>query len=315
MKPVFFDSVVAALEAGFATGHNVLLYGPPGHNKSGGAEWFFREKGITDVFIKSISGGTTIEDLYGGVDIKKMRDKGIIEYRLDSPEFFGNHEYVIFDEILDAKEKVLAALKDTLMAREVRNGAQRRPIKTKMIIGLTNVDAKDFADNWERAAILERFPIRELVKWDDYSPSAFTELIKAVLDDAAYKKSKKFCDSVAVHAATSYEEGKGVTPRNVVQAVKAVADTGKEDFGWAILNTSPKTTTVDELPAEIGLKWRVQEMRAHVAELFRKKDFARIDKKRAFLSQYLTRASEVEKKHIKPLHDELEKFLYTELLG
>lgn len=315
MKPVFFEPVIEALEAGFATNHNVLLFGPPGHNKSKGVVWFLNQKGITDAFIKSVSRGSTIEDMYGGVNIKRMRDDGAIEYRLDSPEFWGNHEYVVFDEFLDLPEKVLASLKDTIMAGEVRNGAQRYPIKTKMIIGLTNVDAKDFEDNWERAAILERFPIRQLVKWDDYSPTAFTTLIKEVMGAADFKKIKKFADAVALHAAQSHEENRPVTPRTVIQACQAVAETGKEDYGWLILGTSPKSTKMEDLPRELGLKWRVQEMRAHIAEMFRKKDFARIDKKRMFLKLYLERADEMEKQHIKPLHDELQAFLYTELLG
>lgn len=314
MKPVFFDDVIAGLEAAFATGHNVLLYGPPGHNKSGGAEWFLKEKGINDIFIKSISSGTTIEDMYGGVDIKEIRDKGRVLYRLKEPEFFGNHEYVIFDELLDAKEKVLAALKDTLMAREVRNGAQRHPLKTKMIIGLTNVDAKDFEDNWERAAILERFPIRILVKWEDYSPAAFQKLIDAVLTPAEVKKLGEFKEAVSAHAALSCEEGKPTTPRTVILACKAVALTGNQEHGWQIVGRNGAGLKMSDFPKEVTLKWRLQEIKAHVAEHMRKKQFSNVSNIYGYLTLYVKEASHEEAKIIQPYIDELKKLIYANLV-
>lgn len=313
MKPVFFDDVLKALEAAFATGHNVLLYGPPGHNKSNGAEWFLKQKGIKDIFIKSISSGTTIEDMYGGIDIKEIRDSGKMKFRLDEPEFFGNHEYVIFDEILDAKEKVLASLKDTLMAREVRNGQQRKELKTKMIIGLTNVDAKDFEDNWERAAILERFPIRVLVKWSDYSPKAFEALIAAVMTADESKKITKFAKSVALHAATAYSEGGAVTPRAVIQACKAVAATGVEDHGWLIAGSEGKGADINDYPREVIVKWRLQEIKAHVADLMRKKEFHRVDKVLGFLKLYSSTADVVEKDILVPYITELETSIVSKL--
>lgn len=314
MKPVFFDDVLKALEAGFATGHNVLLYGPPGHNKSNGAEWFFQSKGIKDIFIKSISGGTSIEDMYGGIDIKAMRDTGKILYRLEEPEFFGNHEYVVFDEILDAKEKVLASLKDTIMAREVRNGSQRKALKTKMIIGLTNVDAKYFEDNWERAAILERFPIRVLVKWDSYSGDAFTSLIKAVTTESEFKRIKDFAQKIALFAAASHEEGeKPITPRAVVQAIKAVLQTGNESHGWIMVNQSQPAGQIS-IPREVVLKWRMQTMKSSFDQAFKAQNFASCDAKRLYLSAYLINCPKQEAELLQPLFEEFSKRLRAELL-
>lgn len=314
MKPVFFDDVLKALEAGFATGHNVLLYGPPGHNKSNGAEWFFKSKGVQDVFIKSISGGTSIEDMYGGIDIKKMRDTGQILYRLDEPEFFGNHEYVVFDEILDAKEKVLASLKDTIMAREVRNGSQRKALQTKMIIGLTNVDAKDFEDNWERAAILERFPIRVLVKWDNYTNEAFTELIKAVTTSAEFTKVKNFASKIAMFAASSHEEGdKPITPRAVVQAVRAVLQTGNEEHGWIMVNQNRPDGAMS-VPREVVLKWRMQTIESSFMASFKAKDFASCEKKRLYLSAYSAKCSKQEAEMIQPVLKKISDLLFAEIL-
>ncbi len=314
MKPVFFDEVLDALEAGFQTGHNVLLYGPPGHNKSNGAEWFLKSKGIEDIFIKSISGGTSIEDIYGGIDIKKMRTTGQILYRLDDSEFFGNHEYVVFDEILDAKEKVLASLKDTLMAREVRNGAQRKPLKTKMIIGLTNVDAKDFEDNWERAAILERFPIRVLVKWDSYSLMAFTKLIEAVIPEQELSKVDNFAKKIAQFAALSHESGdRPVTPRTVVQAVNAVLQTGNEAHGWIMVNGT-KEEAANIVPEEVALRWRLQAIREAFEKDFEAGDFARCDAKRLYLSTYLTKCSEREATELRPIVEEFSNKLYAHLI-
>jgi hypothetical protein len=316
MKPVFFDNVLAGLEAAHATGHNVLLYGPPGHNKTAGAEYFLtqmKKVGRDKIFMKSISSGTTIEDMYGGIDIKKMRTAGQIEYRLTSEEFFGNYEYAIFDEILDAKEKVLASLKDTLMAREVRNGAQRHPLKTKMIIGLTNVDAEDFSSNWERAAILERFPIRILVKWDDYSPSAFSSLMQAVCSSQEFAKLGDFGTRLAEFAALSYSGDTPVSPRTVVQAAKAVAATGKPEYGWLIAGNN--TQGPIDIPAEIALKWRMGRIDVDLSNLLKAEEFSRVQTKLAFLREYVgSRASTEERNFLTPLIDKFSKLLHEHLM-
>ncbi len=315
MKPVFFDNVLAGLEAAHATGHNVLLYGPPGHNKTAGAEYFLTQikKVARDkIFMKSISSGTTIEDMYGGIDIKKMRTAGQIEYRLTSEEFFGNYEYAIFDEILDAKEKVLASLKDTLMAREVRNGAQRHPLKTKMVIGLTNVDAEDFSSNWERAAILERFPIRILVKWDEYTPDAFKSLIQAVCSGAEFKKVDKFSEKLAEFAALSYAGDSPISPRTVVQAAKAVASTGKEEYGWMIVGNDTKAPV--EIPKELALKWRIGRAKVDMERVYNAGEFDRLQAKLMFLREYIPqRASSDEKELLQPILDEYSAKLHEHL--
>lgn len=317
IKPVFFDKVTEALEAGFATGHNVLLYGPPGHNKSKGAEWFLGTKGVKpdDIFIKSVSSGTSIEDMYGGIDLALMRDEGALRYRLESPEFFGNYEYVIFDEILDAKEKVLASLKDTLMAREVRNGSQRYPLKTKMVIGLTNVDAADFEDNWERAAILERFPIRVLVKWDDYSPEAFRSLMEAVIAKDNLKKVEDFAKRLAVFAASSHAEGNGVTPRTVVQALSAVVNTGNEGFGWTIVGSQNTNVQESDLPRELILKWRVSQIQSVIKDRIRQNNFDSLMRILNVLTLYANNeASSEEKEMLQPVIDDLNEKLVTKLM-
>jgi hypothetical protein len=50
--------------------------------------------------------------LFGGLDINKFHDEGVLEYLLDNS--FMNHEYVVFEEMMDAPDFILEQLKDIL---------------------------------------------------------------------------------------------------------------------------------------------------------------------------------------------------------
>ena len=137
---------------------NLIIYGRGGFGKSEMiTELFSGPEFKNSVYIKSLSEATTEEDLFGGINIKKMTDSGIIEYNCENS--FANFEIVIFEEIFDANPRVLAALKDTLTAKEIRNGIQRFPIKSKIIIGLTNKTYEEVIVDDSTEALTQRFPI------------------------------------------------------------------------------------------------------------------------------------------------------------
>lgn len=56
---VFMEKTLKALEIGFDSGKNVILYGPGGHGKSELTNSFFAEKGINPFVITMGTGMTT----------------------------------------------------------------------------------------------------------------------------------------------------------------------------------------------------------------------------------------------------------------
>ena len=314
MKPLFFEKELEALAAAAALDMNVLFYGPPGHNKSGGVEWFYYNVlGLKkeQVFIKSISSGTDIDELLGGTDIAKMRADGTPHYRLSSPDFFGNYEYVIFEELFDAREKTLAALKDILTAKEVRLGGQRYPIKTKMIVANTNVSATEFASNWERAAIIDRFPIAIEVRWDEYTPEAFVYFAKHILGANDYSKIQNFVKVAAYRTAETYEmDREPISPRRFAQAVRAVAKTNNPKHGWLILGVTEGAFSPDK---EMIFRFRIQTIANQIKRNAEVGDVSGSDKILSNLRKYLQEADKTEKELLKVVISDCSEYLYQKL--
>jgi hypothetical protein len=73
--------------------------------------------------------GMNADRLFGGLDINKFHDEGVLEYLLDNS--FMNHEYVVFEEMMDAPDFILEQLKDILSS--FRNGTQVYPIKLDLL--------------------------------------------------------------------------------------------------------------------------------------------------------------------------------------
>jgi hypothetical protein len=61
--------------------------------------------------------GMNADRLFGGLDINKFHDEGVLEYLLDNS--FMNHEYVVFEEMMDAPDFILEQLKDILSSENL----------------------------------------------------------------------------------------------------------------------------------------------------------------------------------------------------
>lgn len=178
-----------ALSLAMAAGLNLIFSGPGGHGKS---EFLTSAIGaITDTepYIKSFGQGTSSEELYGGLDLDALNrqggeEKAVIQY---SPELsFLARRIAVFEELFDAPPRVLTSLKDTLTARELRNGHQRFPMATRVIAAATNHSPQEIAEGGpEIAALIERFPVQLEVKWDSYDENSFVELFAAVTGPAS----------------------------------------------------------------------------------------------------------------------------------
>lgn len=173
---VFMDKAKQILDIGIKTEKNVILYGPGGHGKSELALEFFRDKGI-EPYVITMGTGMTTDRLFGGIDIKKLDDDGMLEYLVENS--FMEHEYVIFEELMDAPDFILEQLKDILSSGFFRNGTQVFRIKTKFIVGNTNKTREEFAKNLSLRALMERFPLELNVVWEHYTDVTYNKLLES----------------------------------------------------------------------------------------------------------------------------------------
>lgn len=194
-KFIYADKVVDVLLAGIENEKNVMLWGKGGHGKSEITELVLSElhamgELASKPFIQAFGDGLTEEKLFGGMDIKKYKEQGVIEYLLDNS--FLNHEVVVFEEIFDAPPPVLLMLKDVMTSGYYRNGNIQYKCKTKVFIGLTNRSKTDFAEkNESLKALAERFVLTHKVEWDQYRSKDFTMLFKKVYGDIYYMKNRE----------------------------------------------------------------------------------------------------------------------------
>ncbi len=172
---VFMDKTFNVLEVGMKTQKNVVLYGPGGHGKSEYSLEYLYEKGISP-YIITMGKGMSTDRLFGGLNVKEYEATGKIEYLVENS--FMNHEYVIFEEMMDAPDYILEQLKDILSSGQYRNGSQVFNIKTKFIISCTNKTREEFSKNDSLKALMERFPLELNVVWDNYTDVAYNTLLE-----------------------------------------------------------------------------------------------------------------------------------------
>lgn len=249
-KFVKVDEIASLVTSAFMGNKNAIIFGPAGHGKSQIMEYItnatiqkkcgkttdgecaephictaFDKDGnlvdenapclVSDVFVQSFGEGMDEAKLWGGVDMKKLQDPDNprLEY---APQFsFLNYSFAIFEEIFDAPTNVLLALKDTLTAREFRNGYQRYPMKTRCIIALTNKDPKEIAVDATSTALIERFPLQMELKWDSYESKDYREMFDKVhgSSDAGIKKN------LANILGMAEEKGFFISPRSAMHAL------------------------------------------------------------------------------------------------
>lgn len=222
---IFSEEVVDILMTGVEMNKNVILYGRGGHGKSEITELvldsLYKDKAIkNEAFVQACGDGLTEEKLFGGMNIKKYKDEGVIEYL---PEFsFMNHEIVVLEEIFDAPPQILLALKDIITSKKFRQGHQTFDVKTKLIIGLTNKSKEEFGeDNNSLKALSERFPLTMKVEWTKYTKTNFLKLFQKVFGNQVYEDYTEKLTTLANIIDLNNTNGKSfVSPRTAVYAAE-----------------------------------------------------------------------------------------------
>lgn len=206
---VYMENAKRGLNLAIMAEENIVLYGPGGFGKSELVEAFFREKAIVP-YVKTMGSGTTTDSLFGGIDIKEFNASGKIEYLVQNS--WMNHEFVVFEELLDAPDYILEQLKDILTSKIFRNGTQQFPIKTKLIVCCTNKERGDFATNDSLKALMERFPLEHNVRWENYNKTTYGFMFKHVMG--------KDYPQLTYLLETLSAGGTIVSPRTAIKAAK-----------------------------------------------------------------------------------------------
>lgn len=200
------DDFARVLWMGYTENKNAIFWGPGGHAKSEMAKEFFDANKIP-VFIQALGDGTTEDNLLGGLNMKVFKDEGKIEYLVENS--FMNHEYVIFEELLDCPSQVLLRLKDILTSGMFRNGTQQFTIKTKYIVCLTNRSREEVSEDRSVLALMERFPLEYHVVWDSYEAKDYVQMFRKVL-------GKDY--TMLAEAIARCNKGSFISPRTAIHA-------------------------------------------------------------------------------------------------
>lgn len=162
--------------------------------------------------------GTTADRLFGGVDIKEFTTSGKINYLLENS--WMNHQYVIFEEMLDAPSEILEQLKDIISSGYFRAGGQKYKIKTEFIVCCTNRNRNEFAKTMSLKALMERFPLQKEFKWDKYNAVTYTKLIESRL-------GHNYLNPMLISIMEEYAaESINISPRIAIKASELVYECG-----------------------------------------------------------------------------------------
>lgn len=210
------DRIARILDLAVESGQNVLLWGPAGHGKSEMVEAALSQVS-TEIFVQSFGEGMDEATLWGGLDLAALENEKVIRYFPENS--FLACQYAIFEEIFDAPASVLLALKDTLTARRLRKGTQQYPMKTRIIVGITNRDPAEIAELGPAAhALIERFPLQLKVEWKSYSAGDYLALLNKVVPIGL----NGFGPILAEILAKAGENERPISPRAAVRAAQIV---------------------------------------------------------------------------------------------
>ena len=214
------DKVARILSLSLSGQKNCLLWGEGGHAKSTMVSCAVEGLQLSDdCFIQSFGEGMDESRLFGGLNYEKLETDKVLEYHVERS--FLNSKVAIFEELFDAPPVVLLALKDTLTAKELRNGAQRCEMKTECIIALTNRNPAEISDMGAAAhALVERFPLQLNVKWETYNGDAFISLFLKVKPNV----DNKLRGRLALLIDRAISQGAVISPRTAIHALDTLVN-------------------------------------------------------------------------------------------
>lgn len=230
------ENAIRTLYFATVTGQNAILHGPGGYGKSKVIKWFYSKLGIP-IFTKVCNSATTVEELLGIPNMKKLMEESTYEIAFNKT-IFKNKGILFLEEGLDMQPEVAAALKDILTTKGYHQGNSVDPSFISSVVIATNKDPKECAlDDSTAAFYEERFPHVLEIKWKTHEFKDYYNFLTHAttnfnLEDNTYKL-----------LASVYEENK-LSPRKCIYYTKLIVEVGIQYLTHiAELNTS----SIDEM--------------------------------------------------------------------
>ena len=230
------EKFAKALKIAIDNEENLIVFGPGGYGKSDMIREILTAAGIMNKsFIMSCGEDTDESKLYGGIDIPAMKE-GKLRYNIK--DSFINYPIVVFEELLDAQVNALLSLKDTLEAREFRKGSQRKKIRTKMVIALTNKSPEEVSQMGPYAeALMQRFRIELEHKWSSHTRQDYLELLDGRFNPRT-DKEKKIINTMSGILETISKKKECICPRIAIAATKVALSAGSSSMEDILKNIS-----------------------------------------------------------------------------
>ena len=254
------DNMAEMLGLAFEHNMNCMVYGPPGYGKSEMVMSVIRSFGLeAQSFVKMLSVDIDTAELLGGLDIKRFRESNQVWYNCD--DSFMSYPVVVFEEFADCPPSTLAMLKDILTAKMFRNGSQQYPLKTQVVIAITNHKPEEIADlgDWAKA-ILDRFPFRGEIYWDTHTKADYIELFSKIKPDAA----SDVVNQISELSEQSGTKGAPISPRVARNAIETCDAWYKEVSDSVAHQNMEYLSPLKYIPEYAAV---IDDMKRHIEEL------------------------------------------------
>jgi len=209
------EDVKTAVITGLLTGFPTLLIGDPGTAKTYTIELLSRMiAGIKpeELFIVLAHEAMTPEDIFGNVNLKKLREEGVLEYITEG--FLPSAKLVFIDEIFKSNKVLAESLFRAINEKKFRNGSKEISLPWIAFYSASNeVRVSTQADR----AFLDRFKIFATV----LSPNLEDlENLKSIAE--RYYKVLTANKPTSIPIITSYEEIKKIQDKIVSDYTKYI---------------------------------------------------------------------------------------------
>jgi hypothetical protein len=218
---VFQEGAIRVLYTSVATNQGCLCFGPGGFSKSVLVQKFFDMLGIPIVY-KICHSESTVEDLLGIPNIRKMMDESKLETAFEN-SVFSIPSCLVLDEFLDCPPTVAAALKDVLTSKGLKDGSGFKESRIASVVILGNKSPSELTSNDSLKAFYgERFPIQYHMIWKDFSSYAYSKFFKVFFKEQFEDNRDAFLLLAELCANTPTL----VSPRIAAAAGKVMLDLG-----------------------------------------------------------------------------------------
>lgn len=264
---IYVDELSEILATAICTKKNVILFGPGGHGKSEMAHAAVKAiYPAEDTFIQSLGEDTDEASFWGGLNLKKLKTKHVMEYFPENSML--NSKVAILEEIFDAPSVVLTSLKDTLTAKQLRKGTQVFDMKTEVIIGISNKTPNELIEIGGPSvqALMERFPLHHKVDWKTYDYKDYHKLLVKVLPTIDSELVKEIA---TLYTVINQQTGIKLSPRTAVHGADMIMK--RDDKNFTCLTYLPGLENIKTNLKEYINKMRVQKECKKAMELLQYK--------------------------------------------